>query len=99
MGEAARRPSPPGVTSSAGSPRVCPSCDGVGALPTALLLLPQLLHPVPKLSRFKPLLPHLAMQKKVGDSFTSLQTTLIATYSSVIYSPIAQTEVEVGAGI
>lgn len=87
----------PGITGRTSSIHVYPSCDGGWAnllsLPTALLLSPWLQHPVPKLSRFKPLFPHMAMQKKVRDSFTSLQTTLIATYHTVTYSPIAQTEV------
>lgn len=92
-----QRPSFPWGHQQHGSPHVCPSRDSAWAnltfLSTALLLHPHLQHPVPKLFRFKPLLPHVAMQKKLGDSFTSLQTTLVATYCSVIYSPIAQMEV------
>lgn len=48
-------------------PYVCPSCDGAGANLTSLstaLLQPQLQYPMPKLSRFRPLLPHVAMLKK-----------------------------------
>lgn len=47
-------------------PYVCLSCDGAGANLTFLstaLLQPQLQYPMPKLSRFRPLLPHVAMLK------------------------------------
>lgn len=94
IGYVAREPCPPWAHQQCWQPCVCPSCDGAWANLTFLstaLLHPQLQCPMPKLSRFKPLL-RVAMLKK-SETFTSIYTPLIALHGSDIYSPIAQTEV------